>query len=80
METLINIPSIRQSAAKAGQTAGLNPAIAARLCGFAALHGIGEAILWFRTKALLQYSTASDTKDMMQLLIAQDIDNQERLM
>ena len=80
METLLEIPSIRQSAAKAGQLAELNPAVAARLCVFAALHDIGKANLWFQAKATRRSSTASHTKDMMQLLNGQDIDNQERLM
>ena len=80
METLLEIPSIRRSAAKAGQLAELNPAVAARLCVFAALHDIGKANLWFQAKATRRSSTASHTKDMMQLLNGTDIDNQERLM
>jgi len=80
METLLAIPSIRRSTAKAARLPELQPVNAARLCVFAALHDIGKANLWFQAKATRRSSTASHTKDMMQLLNGQDMDNQERLM
>ncbi|MCY4366213.1 MAG: CRISPR-associated helicase Cas3' [Chloroflexi bacterium] len=83
METLLEIPSIKQAAATAGYLAELDPVIAARMCVFAALHDIGKTNLRFQAKANPSRGdgpTASHTKDIMQLLNGQDIDNQERLM
>ena len=57
----------------------LDSTITARLAVFAALHDIGKTNLEFQAKRTRRRG-ASHTKDMMQLLNEQDIENQERFM
>ena len=79
METLLELPGVRRSAAKAGGLSELDPTTSARMCVFAALHDIGKANLGFQAKAT-RWSPVSHTKDMMQLLNGGDLENQERFM
>ena len=83
MEALLEIPSIRHATAAAGNLTELDPTNAARLCVFAALHDIGKTNLHFQAKtdpARHRGQTASHTRDMMQLLNGEDMENQQCLM